>query len=131
MMKICPSSRRCSGSLDFILSPLESSNTNLPAARERLIASDFCSKDSPDLKAAREVADFLKTVHHEYTFTVQEGIDALSDVVYHLETYDVTTIRASTPMFLLSRRIKSMGVKMVLSGEGSDELLGGETCSLS
>ena len=80
---------------------------------------------SPDLLAARQAAEFLGTVHHEYTFTVQEGLDALSDVVYHLETYDVTTVRASTPMYLLSRKIKATGVKMVLSGEGSDEVFGG------
>uniref|UniRef100_A0A1S4BZ26 Asparagine synthetase [glutamine-hydrolyzing] 2 n=1 Tax=Nicotiana tabacum TaxID=4097 RepID=A0A1S4BZ26_TOBAC len=80
---------------------------------------------SPDLKAAREVADYLGTRHHEFHFTVQEGIDALDEVIYHVETYDVTTIRASTPMFLMSRKIKSLGVKMVLSGEGSDEIFGG------
>lgn len=80
---------------------------------------------SPDLAAARSVAEFLNTEHHEYTFTIQEGLDAVHDVIYHLETYDVTTIRASTPMYLLSRKIKAMGVKMVLSGEGSDEILGG------
>ena len=80
---------------------------------------------SPDLAAAQKVADHIDTVHHEVHFTVQEGIDALRDVIYHLETYDVTTIRASTPMYLLSRVIKSMGVKMVLSGEGADELFGG------
>lgn len=77
--------------------------------------------------AARSVADFLKTIHHEYTFTIQEGLDAVHDIIYHLETYDVTTIRASTPMYLLSRKIKAMGVKMVLSGEGSDEILGGNS----
>jgi asparagine synthetase B (glutamine-hydrolysing) len=72
----------------------------------------------------------LGTVHHEYVFTVQEGLDAVPDVIYHLETYDVTTVRASTPMYLLSRKIKAMGVKMVLSGEGSDEILGGDcTCT--
>ncbi|RPA80476.1 asparagine synthetase [Ascobolus immersus RN42] len=81
--------------------------------------------DAPDHKAAREVAKFLGTVHHDFTFTIQEGIDALHDVIYHLETYDVTTIRASTPMYLLSRKIKALGVKMVLSGEGSDEIYGG------
>lgn len=75
--------------------------------------------------AAREVATFLKTVHHEYNFTIQEGLDAISDVILHLETYDVTTVRASTPMYLLSRKIKANGVKMVLSGEGSDEIFGG------
>ena len=80
---------------------------------------------SPDLIAARKVAEFLGTVHHEFTFTVQEGIDSLADVIYHLETYDVTTVRASTPMYLLSRKIKAIGVKMVLSGEGSDEVFGG------
>lgn len=82
--------------------------------------------NSPDLLAARKAAAYLGTVHHEYTFTVQEGLDAIPDVIYHLETYDVTTVRASTPMYLLSRKIKAMGVKMVLSGEGSDEILGGE-----
>lgn len=82
-------------------------------------------KDAPDLKYARIVADFLGTIHHEYIFSVQEGIDAIEDLIYHLETYDVTTIRASTPMFLMSRKIKSMGIKMVLSGEGADEMLGG------
>ena len=81
--------------------------------------------NSPDTKAALEVARFLGTKHHSFSFTVEDGLDALSDVIFHLETYDVTTIRASTPMFLLSRKIKAMGVKMVLSGEGSDEIFGG------
>lgn len=80
---------------------------------------------SPDLVAAKKVAEHIGTVHHEIHFTIQEGLDAVRDVIYHLETYDVTTVRASTPMFLLARVIKSMGVKMVLSGEGSDELFGG------
>ena len=80
---------------------------------------------SPDLVAARKVADYIGTVHHEIHITVQEGLDALRDVIYHLETYDVTTVRASTPMYLMSRVIKSMGVKMVLSGEGADEVFGG------
>ncbi len=80
---------------------------------------------SPDLAAARKVADHIGTVHHEIHFTVQEGLDAIRDVIYHLETYDVTTVRASTPMYLMARVIKSMGVKMVLSGEGADELFGG------
>ncbi|KAF8509274.1 glutamine-hydrolyzing asparagine synthase [Gautieria morchelliformis] len=80
---------------------------------------------APDLLAARKVAAYLGTVHHEYVFTVQEGLDAIPDVIYHLETYDVTTVRASTPMYLLSRKVKAMGVKMVLSGEGSDEIFGG------
>jgi len=80
---------------------------------------------SPDLAAAQLVADHIGTVHHEIKFTIQEGLDAIKDVVYNLETYDVTTIRASTPMYLMARVIKSMGVKMVLSGEGADELFGG------
>ncbi len=80
---------------------------------------------APDLAAAREVAAHLDLVHHEFHFTVQEGLDALSDVIWHLETFDVTTVRASTPMYLMARRIRAMGVKMVLSGEGSDEIFGG------
>jgi asparagine synthase (glutamine-hydrolysing) len=80
---------------------------------------------SPDLIAARKVADHIGTVHHEIKFTIQEGLDAIRDVIYQLETYDVTTIRASTPMYLMARVIKSMGIKMVLSGEGADELFGG------
>lgn len=80
---------------------------------------------SPDLAAARNVAAHIGSVHHEINFTIQEGLDAIRDVIYHLETYDVTTIRASTPMYLLARVIKSMGIKMVLSGEGADEIFGG------
>jgi len=80
---------------------------------------------SPDLISARKVADHIGTIHHEINFTVQEGLDAIRDVIYHIETYDVTTVRASTPMYLLARVIKSMGVKMVLSGEGADEIFGG------
>ena len=80
---------------------------------------------SPDLAAAQKVADHIGSIHHNFTFTVQEGLDAVRDVIYHLETYDVTTVRASTPMYLMSRKIKSMGVKMVLSGEGADEIFGG------
>ena len=80
---------------------------------------------SPDLAAARKVADHIGTVHHEIKFTIQEGLDAIKDVIYNLETYDITTIRASTPMYLMARVIKSMGIKMVLSGEGADELFGG------
>ncbi|MGC4040122.1 MAG: asparagine synthase B [Flavobacterium sp.] len=80
---------------------------------------------SPDLAAAKKVADHLGTIHHEIKFTIQEGLDAVRDVIYNIETYDVTTIRASTPMYLMARVIKSMGIKMVLSGEGSDELFGG------
>lgn len=94
-----------------LLSQLNSFSIGLPGA--------------PDSLAAAEVAKFLGTKHHSMTFTIQEGLDALYDVIFHLESYDVTTIRASTPMFLLSRKIKAMGVKMVLSGEGSDEAFGG------
>lgn len=82
-------------------------------------------KGSPDLAAARKAADAIGTVHHEIHYTIQEGLDALRDVIYHIETYDVTTVRASTPMYLLSRVIRSMGIKMVLSGEGADEVFGG------
>lgn len=82
-------------------------------------------KESPDLKYARKVARAIGTVHHETIFTVQEGLDALEHVVYHLETFDVTTVRAATPMYLMARKIKSMGIKMVLSGEGADEVFGG------
>ena len=80
---------------------------------------------SPDLVAAKTVADSIGTIHHSVIFTEQEGIDALKEVIYHLETYDVTTIRASTPMYLMARKIKAMGIKMVLSGEGADEIFGG------
>ncbi|UOY05424.1 asparagine synthase B [Muricauda sp. SCSIO 64092] len=80
---------------------------------------------SPDLAAAQKVADHIGTIHHEIKFTIQEGLDAVRDVIYNLETYDITTIRASTPMYLMARVIKSMGIKMVLSGEGADELFGG------
>lgn len=82
-------------------------------------------KGAPDLAKAKDMADFLGTVHHEVNYTVQEGLDAIRDVIYYIETYDVTTVRASTPMYLLARVIKSMGIKMVLSGEGSDEIFGG------
>lgn len=82
-------------------------------------------KGAPDLIAAQKAAEHIGTIHHEINFTIQEGLDAIRDVIYHLETYDVTTVRASTPMYLLARVIKSMGIKMVLSGEGSDELFGG------
>lgn len=80
---------------------------------------------SPDLAAAKKVSDHIGTIHHEITFTIQEGLDAIKDVIYNLETYDITTVRASTPMYLMARVIKSMGIKMVLSGEGADEIFGG------
>ncbi len=80
---------------------------------------------SPDLMAARKVADYIGTIHHEILYTIQEGLDAIRDVIYHIETYDVTTVRASTPMYMVARVIKSMGIKMVLTGEGADEIFGG------
>ena len=82
-------------------------------------------EDSPDLAAAKRVSEHIGSIHHEVIFTIQEGLDAIKDVIYHLETYDITTVRASTPMFLMARSIKSHGIKMVLSGEGADELFGG------
>ncbi len=100
-------------------------NQKSPAWWPQLHSFAVGLKGSPDLTAAQQVADKIGTIHHEIHFTVQQGIDSLSDVIYHLETYDVTTIRASTPMFLMARKIKSMGIKMVLSGEGADEIFGG------
>jgi asparagine synthase (glutamine-hydrolysing) len=82
-------------------------------------------KDAPDLAAAKKAADIIGTVHHEIYYSIQEGLDAIRDVIYHIETYDVTTVRASTPMYLIARVIRSMGIKMVLSGEGADEIFGG------
>ena len=103
---------------------VESGNTE-DAWWPRLHSFAVGLKGSPDLAAAQKVAGHIGTVHHEITFTIQEGLDAIKDVIYHLETYDITTIRAATPMYLMARVIKSMGIKMVLSGEGSDELFGG------
>ncbi|MDR0609541.1 MAG: asparagine synthase B [Planctomycetaceae bacterium] len=96
-----------------------------PAWWPRLHSFAVGLEGSPDLAAAQKVADYIGTVHHEIHFTIQEGLDALRDVIYHIETYDVTTVRASTPMYLLARVIRSMGIKMVLSGEGADEIFGG------
>lgn len=96
-----------------------------PAWWPRLHSFAVGLEGSPDLAAAQIVADHIGTVHHEVHFTIQEGLDAIRDVIYHIETYDVTTIRASTPMYLLARVIRSMGIKMVLSGEGADEIFGG------
>lgn len=104
---------------------VDSESDETLAAWPRLHSFAIGLEGSPDLVAARKAAEYLGTHHHEYTFTVQEGLDAVPEVIYHLETYDVTTVRASTPMYLLSRKIKAMGVKMVLSGEGSDEIFGG------
>ncbi|MDT8448929.1 MAG: asparagine synthase B [Wenzhouxiangellaceae bacterium] len=96
-----------------------------PAWFPRLHTFSVGLEGSPDVKAAGIVAEHIGSVHHAFTYTIQEGLDALDDVIRHLETFDVTTIRASTPMFLMARRIKAMGVKMVLSGEGADEMFGG------
>ena len=96
-----------------------------PAWWPRLHSFAVGLEGSPDLAAAQRAADHIGTVHHGFTFTIQEGLDALEEVIYHLETYDVTTIRAATPMFLMARKIRAMGIKMVLSGEGADEIFGG------
>ena len=108
----------------FAAKRIESDNTQA-AWWPQLHSFSVGLEGSPDLEAARKVADHIGTVHHEIKFTIQEGLDAIKDVIYHLETYDITTIRASTPMFLMARAIKSLGIKMVLSGEGADELFGG------
>lgn len=134
MMSDVPWGVLLSGGLDSslvasIACRLARQDANNPNSRgfvgQRLHSFTIGLEGSPDLKAAKDVADFLGTVHHGYTYTMQEGLDAIREVIYHLETYDVTTVRASTPMFLMSRKIKAMGVKMVLSGEGADEILGG------
>jgi len=87
----------------------------------------FCIglENSPDIQQSRKVAEYLGTMHHELNFTVEEGLDAIDDVIHHIETFNPTTIRASTPMYLMARKIRSLGVKMVLTGEGSDEMFGG------
>ncbi|MCH5168488.1 MAG: asparagine synthase B [Prevotellaceae bacterium] len=100
-------------------------NGNSKAWWPRLHSFAVGLKGAPDLAKARLVADHIGTVHHEINYTIQEGLDAIRDVIYFIETYDVTTVRASTPMYLLARVIKSMGIKMVLSGEGADEIFGG------
>jgi asparagine synthase (glutamine-hydrolysing) len=96
-----------------------------PAWWPRLHSFAIGLEGSPDLAAAQTAADHIGTVHHGFTFTIQEGLDVIEEVIYHLETYDVTTIRAATPMFLMARKIRAMGIKMVLSGEGADEIFGG------
>ena len=108
----------------FAAKRIESQNTK-KAWWPRLHTFSIGLHGSPDLVFAKKVAEFIDSVHHEFHFTVQEGIDALSEVIYHIETYDVTSIRASTPMYLMARKIKAMGIKMVLSGEGADEIFGG------
>jgi len=103
---------------------IESKNTE-DAWYPQLHSFSVGLEGSPDLIAAKLVADKIGSIHHEINFTIQEGLDAIKDVIYHIETYDVTTVRASTPMYLMARVIKSMGIKMVLSGEGADEIFGG------
>lgn len=127
MMSDVPWGVLLSGGLD---SSLVASCASRHAARAqkqwpRLHSFSVGLRGSPDLAAAKKVADFLGTQHHSFEFTVQEGMDAIEDVIHTLETYDVTTIRAATPMYLMARKIKAMGVKMVISGEGSDEALAG------
>ncbi len=111
--------------LEGTLNGVEESELATIASWPRLHSFSIGLPGAPDILAARDVAKFLGTVHHEHTFTLDDGLDALQDVIYHLESFDVTTVRASTPMYLLSRKIKAQGVKMVLSGEGSDEIFGG------
>ena len=108
----------------YAMMRVESDDTQL-AWYPRLHSFSVGLEGAPDLIAARKVAEHIGTVHHEITFTIQEGLDAIRDVIYNIETYDITTIRASTPMYLMARVIKSMGIKMVLSGEGADEVFGG------
>lgn len=111
--------------VDHHLAGVDAQGNLINTSGSRLHSFAIGLPGAPDLKAAQKVAKFIGTIHHEHTFTLQDGLDALRDVIYHLETFDVTTIRASTPMFLLSRKIKAQGIKMVLSGEGSDEIFGG------
>ena len=128
MMSDVPFGVLLSGGLDSSLVASISSRilkNNPSSFGNKLHTFSIGLKNSPDILAARKVAEFLKTEHHELSFTIQDGIDCLRNLIYHLETFDVTTIRASTPMFLMARKIKSHGIKMVLSGEGADEIFGG------
>lgn len=111
--------------IDHSLAGIDESGNLINTSGSRLHSFAVGLPNAPDLQAAKKVAAYIGTIHHEHTFTLDEGLDALRDVIWHLETFDVTTIRASTPMYLLSRKIKAQGVKMVLSGEGSDEIFGG------
>ncbi|GAM61359.1 asparagine synthetase [Vibrio ishigakensis] len=114
-----------SGGLDSSIISAVAQKLNNEQGKMPLHSFSVGLSGSPDLVAAKEVADHIGTIHHEVVFTVDEGINAIQDVIYHLETYDITTIRAATPMYLMARNIKSLGLKVVLSGEGSDELFGG------
>lgn len=104
---------------------IQSPNTDYGYASLNLLTFSIGLEGSPDLAWAKKVADFIGSKHYSFTFTIDEGLDAIADVINYIETYDVTTVRASTPMFLMARRIKAMGIKVVLSGEGSDEIFGG------
>jgi asparagine synthase (glutamine-hydrolysing) len=115
-----------SGGLDSsVISAIAAKHKVKSGSEKKLHSFAIGLKESPDLKFAKQVADYIGTEHHEIVFSIQEGLDALKDVIYHLETYDITTIRAATPMYLMARKIKAMGIKMVLSGEGADEIFGG------
>jgi asparagine synthase (glutamine-hydrolysing) len=103
----------------------ETQQTDYGYASENLLTFSIGLENAPDLAWAKQVAEFIGTKHYSFTYTIEEGIEALHDVIHHIETYDVTTVRSSTPMFLMARRIKAMGIKVVLSGEGSDEIFGG------
>lgn len=112
-----------SGGLDSSL--IASIVSRKRSVEDKLITFSIGLKEAPDLIYAKKVAQFLQSDHHEFHFTVQEGIDVIPDVIWHIESYDTTTVRASIPMYLMARRIKALGIKMVLSGEGSDEIFGG------
>ncbi|KAF1820521.1 glutamine-hydrolyzing asparagine synthase [Dissoconium aciculare CBS 342.82] len=125
LMSEAPSGVLLSGGLDSSLIASIAQRMTSERGGERLHSFSIGLENAPDLAAAQKAAEYIGTKHHTFTFTVEEGLEAISDVIHHLETFDVTTIRASTPMYLLSRRIKALGIKMVLSGEGSDEMFGG------
>lgn len=126
MMSDVPWGVLLSGGLDSsLVASIASRNMRKSSAFPQLHSFSVGLENAPDLKAAQKVADYLGTIHHTYTYTIEEGLDAIRSVIRILETYDVTTIRASTPMYLMARKIKAMGIKMVLSGEGADEVFGG------
>jgi len=126
MMSDVPWGVLLSGGLDSsLVASIASRNMRKSSAFPQLHSFSVGLENAPDLKAAQKVADYLGTIHHTYTYTIEEGLDAIRSVIRILETYDLTTIRASTPMYLMARKIKAMGIKMVLSGEGADEVFGG------
>lgn len=125
MMSDVPWGVLLSGGLDSSLVASIAMRKFKEAGGQKLHSFCIGLEGSPDLEAAQKVADYLGTIHHSFTYAIQEGIDAIREVIYHLETYDTTTVRAATPMYLMSRKIKAMGIKMVLSGEGADEIFGG------